>query len=132
MLTVEFKPDGADKRLAGPRESLTEANFAAQGRPQREPHKAATIRARMKRKRGSTMLIRQGGDAKAKSLAVLAKALHKRVRESWHRVEDHKIEIRARPCLPISGRPPSSATLQPGATRSVLDVFQRFPMRSAG
>ncbi|KAI5914576.1 phage virion morphogenesis protein [Thauera sp. 2A1] len=44
------------QRIAGVLEHETEANFAAQGRPHWAPHSKATIAARMKRNKGSSVL----------------------------------------------------------------------------
>lgn len=76
-------------------------------------------------------LQRQGTEGRGKNLAVFAKDSHKRVRESWSTVDAYKVNIPARPYLPFSG-PPESATLQPAAEQSVLDVVMRALQRSLG
>ena len=62
------------KVLAGTLKTETEANFAAEGRPSWVPLKAATIAAKMKRNKGSSLLKilqnRQGGLARALSNVV--------------------------------------------------------------
>lgn len=70
-------------------------------------------------------LVRQGTEGSAKGRAVFAKDSHRRVRESWATVHAYEVTIPARPYLPFTGSA-ASATLQPEAEQSVLDVLTRF------
>lgn len=70
-------------------------------------------------------LLRQGDKGSAKGRAIFAKDSHKRTRESWHAVDAYQITIPARPYLPFTGTS-ASATLQPEAAQSVLDVVARI------
>lgn len=70
-------------------------------------------------------LIRQGDEGSAKGRAVFAKDKHKRARETWAQVDAYQVTIPARPYLPFTGSS-VSATLQPEASRAVMDVLLRF------
>lgn len=70
-------------------------------------------------------LIRQGDEGSAKGRAVFAKDKHKRARETWAQVDAYQVTIPARPYLPFTGSS-ASATLQPEASRAVMDVLTRF------
>ncbi len=70
-------------------------------------------------------LMRQGKEGRAKNLAVFAKDSHKRVRESWASVDAYKVTIPARPYLPFTGTS-ASGTIQPEASRSILEVVDRW------
>lgn len=85
---------------------------------------AHSVKTRLRTDRKGNLL-RQGTEGRGKNLAVFAKDSHKQVREGWATVEAYKVNIPARPYLPFSG-PPESATLQPAAEQSVLDVLMRY------
>ncbi|WP_418647274.1 phage virion morphogenesis protein [Thauera butanivorans] len=70
-------------------------------------------------------LIRQGDEGSARGRAVFAKDKHKRARETWAQVDAYQVTIPARPYLPFTGSS-VSATLQPEASRAVMDVLIRF------
>lgn len=204
MITVDINDNGARRkigdildrladgrpmfqRIAAALEAETEANFAAQGRPDWAPLAAATIASRLKRNNGGTVLktlqdrgilassissdygpdfaligaggaarayaaihqfggtidrapystrvrlrtdakgnlIRQGDEGSAKGRAVFAKDKHKRARETWAQVDAYQFTIPARPYLPFTGSS-ANATLQPEASRAVMDVLTRF------
>lgn len=74
-------------------------------------------------------LVRQATEGKGKNLAVFAKDSHKRVREVKSTVDAYSVKIPARPYLPFDG-PPESATLQPAAARSLLDVLAGYMERA--
>lgn len=74
-------------------------------------------------------LVRQGAEGKLKNLARFAKDSHKRARETWATVDAYQVTIPARPYLPFTGGG-ASATLQPEAAQSVLDVLTRFVSES--
>ena len=89
---------------------------------------AYSVKTRLKTKPDGS-LVRQGTEGRAKNLAVFAKDRNKRVQESWSTVEAFKINIPARPYLPFSG-PPTAATLQPAAEKSILDALTRHLQES--
>lgn len=68
-------------------------------------------------------LLRQGSEGSAKGRAVFAKDSHKSVLESWNEVKAYSIKIPGRPYLPYFGSG-ASATLQPEAATSILDVVE--------
>lgn len=76
-------------------------------------------------------LVRQATEGKGKNLAAFAKDSHKRVREVNSTVNAYSIKIPPRPYLPFDG-PPESATLQPAAERSLLDVLMSHLQKSLG
>ncbi|MDR0716946.1 MAG: phage virion morphogenesis protein [Azoarcus sp.] len=121
------------KRIAGILEAETEANFAAEGRPHWKDWEESTRKARLKRNSGSSILkILQDSGRLAASISTDHGPGHAQIGSNVAYAAIHQFggtiahgALPARPYLPFSG-PPTSATLQPEAERSILDAIKKL------
>jgi phage virion morphogenesis protein len=122
--------------------SQTEANFAAEGRPQWQPLAPATITRREKQGTwpGKILQVTAGGLATDISTETGSTFVRIGSAKEYAAIQQLggdagrglKTHIPARPFLPFTGGADSSGTLQPEAEEAILDIAQEHLRRAAG
>lgn len=147
LLTQRLRyPASAMRKIAQTLETITDQNFAAQGRPRWKPLAASTIRARLGgkkayTKKGTLKKSAQAYQSSMKTLQVtghLAASIHSASGQDWaligagmpyariHQLggragRGRKVTIPARPYLPFT----ADKKLQPEAEKAILETLVR-------
>ena len=139
-------PASAMRKIAQTLETLTDQNFAAQGRPRWMPLSAATIRARLGGKKAYTKkgILKKSAQAYLSSMRMLqvtgqlAASIHSASGDDWAMIgagtkyarihqlggragRNNKVYIPARPYLPFT----ANKRLQPEAEKAILETLER-------